>query len=582
MMSKSTTSISSRPALIALSLLISSTLAACGSSDSPSDETSNTPPETSNPPVENPLTEETPPSEETTSSFWLEGPDPSERQAVDHSYTFNGVVFYNAPVAGAEVCIDTARDFTCDEQSSTAITNEDGTFSLSVDVPYATPEFFILAKVPSAELNAEDPYHVFASTDNTTTLAARAYYRGVINPASTLEALQYDADLSYLQQLERYSISRTLIGNIYGLSGRQNLAKTYQDEAADMETSEITAYNNELLKLYGAALQYVEQPYQGLHLLAEGIELAQLEAGAEYFGYKPQGDTFAALTQAQRALVQEAVLTPNAQSILSLYPNVAEVRNENNGERVLLEVLGNSTFLQGGNASDYQMADDQVCWNEGAQRWVSSPGDLASFTIEESSGSNQYQLTNRESGQIIKLHMTPVELQSELATTATSGWNEQLDLSVATVDSALVRGRFEYEDALCVFDGWSSSEEVKRFSQMSADEIVEFVSPMLYEQQAYDTDEQNQFIRQHATGDTVHYRVVERGGEELLFLVSVDGSPNVGYWNTWGWENGEARRVDFLSAERSNTIAAGVSQFAVSDAAAVNLADQLRALGSAN
>lgn len=117
---------------------------------------------------------------------------------------------------------------------------------------------------------------------------------------------------------------------------------------------------------------------------------------------------------------------------------------------------------------------------------------------------------------------------------------------------------------------------------MSADEIVEFVSPMLYEQQAYDTDEQNQFIRQHATGDTVHYRVVERGGEELLFLVSVDGSPNVGYWNTWGWANGEARRVDFLSAERSNTIAAGVSQFAVSDAAAVNLADQLRALGSAN
>lgn len=518
-----------------------------------------------------------------TVTFWQEGPDPSQTASESHSFSLSGVVAFDAPVAGAEVCIDTSRTFTCDTDNPTAVTAEDGSYTLTAEVPYPAAEFFVLAKFPTSEVSEGRDAAAVLSEGDTITLSARGYYQGAVNPLTTLEALQYDPSLSYFKQVERYAIARLMVNDLYEIPLVIDAADAFSWAAQNgITAADIGEFHNGVFTQFEEAQSYIEGSeaearFKALNLIANRPPAEHLEAAAQWFGYREQTDE---LSSAQQQLIESSALTLGRQVSLNVVPDFIEVRNQNTDELVEVERYAGSLYLNEYGADEYTFVSPQACWNEAESDWVVSDGELNNFSEPRLIGDNTYALTNNASGQELRLQFTALSPNDPLYDPALHGWADSLDFSPAETDGALVRGRFEFSDELCLSAGGEDARPSEAFSEMSGDEIVAVVNERVQEEGLYEVDEAIQRITLTNSGYAYDYRVIQRGDSEVLLVLAVHASPMGSYPLAWAWREGEREQVTFMSADRMNTGYAGISQFVLTDAAATDIAEQLRQLVS--
>lgn len=560
-----------------LVLSVAALMSACGGSDS--DNSAPTPPPTGTPPPVTP-----PPADDTT-SIWEVGPDPSQAVADRTTFELDGVVGFNAPVAGATVCIDTTRDFTCDADSPTAITAEDGSYRLTVEAPYATAEFMVLASFPYAQLT--QGLHASANTSTTTSifttgdnvwLSARGYYGGAVNPLTTLEAQQYDASLSYLAQVERYAIARQRVTFLYDLPTNIGWSQLYQwSVGAGLEASDWGERHDRVLGAYAAAQDYTTTAFDALRLISATTDTAHLETMAQWIGVADSESH--PVTNSQRQSAEHNLLTAGQQVSVAVYSDDIEVSNEPADQWSILSYQSNRLRFSEGLLSERRF-ESTSCWNPERSAWQVSTGGLEDYTTAEWQGDNSYVMASRVSGAEVKVHLHALEPQSAMYPLAMHGWEELLDFAGAMVDGAVVRARYEYPDELCYVPMGSNSIRTPAFSQMTADDYVALVNPFLAQSGLYDVDEELQRIVLRASGQTLDYRVIQRGDRELLMLFVVHGSASGSYPGLWAWENGQAAHAYFIPHERRNAGFETSTYLTLDDQAATELRTQMRALAN--
>ena len=580
-----------------LMLSIAALLSACGGS-SDDDSTGATPP--TNPPPTGGG------DHDPTASIWELGPDPS--LAVDELKTFelSGVVGYNAPIAGATVCIDTTRDFTCDVNSPTAVTAEDGTYSMTVEAPYAVREFMVLASFPYAQINqdlnasagygsgqgvsqgagatnytgqstAENP---FVDGDQVL-LAARAYYGGAVNPLTTLEAQQYDPSLNYLMQVERFAISRGRIAELYELSGNTRWAEVYEwSESQERDAGDWAERNARVLGGYAAATEYTENAFGALQLVSHTTDTGHFGHLAQWLGLAneaAQASSPFVPTSTQRAFAEQNMLTAEQQASVSLYPESVEINNDYIEQLSILYYSGGKLRFAERTYEDYYRGTPQKCWNPDEETWLTAADDFAGFPPAEHLGDGVYSTTNQASGAEVKLHLSALDPESSVYSAFLHGWNEVLDFSSAAVDGDLLRMYHEMSDELCVGPYGSPATQTGSLTSMSGDEIVAVLNPVLAQAGLYEVDEDLQRITVDLSGHTYDYRVIEHGEREVLVVFVVHGTAGDSFPVAYYRENGLTYRASYLPFERLNVGLRSVVNFGLTDQVATDLSTQMEA-----
>ena len=579
-----------------LVLSIAALLSACGGS-SDDDSSSVTPP---TPPPVNP-----PPTgggdHEPTASIWELGPDLS--QAVNEMKTFelSGVVGYNAPIAGATVCIDTTRDFTCDADSPIAITAEDGTYSMTVEAPYAVSEFMVLASFPYAHvsqdlatLGAYGTHHGAGArnytVENTANpfvvgdqvhLAARAYYGGAVNPLTTLEAQQYDPSLNYLMQVERFAISRGRIAELYELSGTTRWAEVYEWAAErERDASDWAERNAYVLGGYAAASEYTENAFGALQLLSHTTDTVHYESLAHWLDLSndaPGNSPFVPNSN-QREFAEHHMLTAEQQVSVSLYPDSVEINNDYTEQLSILYYSGGKLRFSERAYEDYYRGAPQKCWNPNEEAWLAASGDYDGFTAAEHLGDGVYSTTNKASASEVKIHLLALDPDGSVYPALLNGWNDILDFSSAAVDGDLLRVYHEMSDELCLSLYGTPGIPTGSLTSMSGDEIVAVLNPVLAQAGLYEVDEELQRITVDLSGHIYDYRVIKHGEREVLVVFVVHGTAGDSFPVAYYRENGLTYRASYLPFERLNAGLKRVVNFGLTDQVGTDLSTQMEAV----
>lgn len=511
------------------------------------------------------------------SEFWNEGPDPSMAGDELHTFELSGIVGYNQAAAGVEVCVDTNRDFTCDEDGPTTITAENGSYTLTVEAPYEVPEFFILATLPASEVQQGFSGSESMLDGEDIILKARAYYGGDINPLTTLEAKQYDDSLSYLQQVERYSHSRSLISNLYQLPRGLGQTQIFTDSGLNEPIEDLwETLNTEALSAYNEAKEYTSTRFQALRLAVNKYEPELIADAAKWLGVLASEHS---LTEAQRLRAESGFLTEGQRVWLSVYTDRGDLLNELTDSLVEFRDNENSFQVEEGILSEDVAYEREMCWNEDESSWLESEPGLESFTTPTQIDDNTYSMEKIASGQEWLVHISALNDTSDFYSNALSGWDNKLDLSVAQVDGALVRARFERPDELCVYySNVRSSRESMAFTEMSGDDVVALTTPSTFNSGSYEVNENLQRITLTNSDNEFDYRVLELDDRQLLMRFTVQDSLIGSLPTVWTWHEGQVDRVDFYIADRLNAFAAASSDFVLDDQAATDLLIQLEAL----
>lgn len=147
-----------------------------------------------------------------------------------HQIHISGVLYYDEPVGGVEVCADLNESFSCSSSDPTTTTNPDGTYELSWETKFPEQEYEFLA---TWENDISTPITTTLHHDiQFTKVGARSEHGGVINPLTT-------AELSAYHQLQRANYDQTDFSEELA-ELRQLYAEIYQLSADDVYT-EVTS-----------------------------------------------------------------------------------------------------------------------------------------------------------------------------------------------------------------------------------------------------------------------------------------------------------------------------------------------------
>lgn len=510
-------------------------------------------------------------------SFWHGGPDPAARVETLNTYLLDGAVVFNAPVSGALVCIDSERDFTCDHDSPTAITSEDGRYTLQVDLPLKAAEFNVLTSFPVSQLSEGLAGAEAMAVDGEVQLSARAYYGGTINPATTLEALQYDPSLNYIEQVERFAMSRTMVSELYQLPSRLNLADAFNQEGfGSRSAAEWAEWNDQVLANYARNQNYIGSPYYALRMTALGGTVEAPSEVAQWLGLEATSES---LTNSQRAMVEQ-YLTEGQRVVASLYNDHIEVINEPGGWLSELERFGDGYRYYQSTWSNGQDAYPQLCWHPEQARWNESSSELSGYSAPVRSGETTYTITNYASGAKVSMVAHRLDIKSSILELAMQGWGNTLNFTEATVDNDLLRVRYELENELCIESYGNSSSQAIPLSELGAEDIVALTNPAVHQQGLFEVSDTLQRITLTRSGFKYDYRVITLGDIEVLLLVAVHSSVNGSYPVAWVWQDGVVSRTFYLPTARFNQGLSMTSRIIMTDQAATDLREQMRGIAN--
>lgn len=552
---------------LALALALAGTLAACNSSDSDDDVIIDPPP-----PVGKPNTD---------MNVWVSGVDPSAEVDSSVESRLTGAVFYYGPVEGAEVCIDTTRDFTCDEDSPTTLTDLNGDYDLQVETNFEGLEYHVLARFPVTELGDDtDGVEVFSDGDDVV-LSARAIYRGTINPLTSIEAQQYNSELPYLRQVERFAIGRTLLTRLFELPVNYRLDQLYAwADSDDTDISELTTRMQNSLNLYANALAVTESPDAAL-LVATNVQWsgageAAISGLATWQGHIGGG---AELSDSQlSAAAQDVALTDRPVSLDMNYWMLT-ITNEPAQENVAVERWADQVRVYINLPEELAERTEQLCWNEGEQAWFESDRIVRAYSDVSEVSPGVYQATHEASGEQTEIAYRAISPESDGYSAAVLGWDTLLDLSDAQIDGALVGPRVTRADEFCIGDYVRVASSEQAFSDLSGDELVRYININLFQQNLYEVDEDLQRMSFLTSPRAqVDYRIFRANEYEVLVTYPLIGSMIDSQMRAWIWYDGQVYNSDFISPERFEMFQAQEPRFLIDDAAAVDLATQAKPL----
>lgn len=155
---------------------------------------------------------------------------PSQDVAADQIY-ISGMVYYEEPVGGVEVCADLNETFSCSSSDPTTTTHPDGTYELNWETKFPEQDYVLLVTWPNdlSSTITTTLHHELQLTK----MGARSEHGGVINPLTTEE-------LSVYRQLQRVNPDQTdYSGELAEL--RETYADIYQLPAENIYTDVMNA-----------------------------------------------------------------------------------------------------------------------------------------------------------------------------------------------------------------------------------------------------------------------------------------------------------------------------------------------------
>lgn len=506
-------------------------------------------------------------------SFWDMPADDSGSYTSTRS-NFSVQVLYAGPVAGAEVCLDTTGNYECD--SEIRITNETGHVGFIQDVQNMERDNLIIARFPASELqHGRDSAGLFTEGD-TVRLVARGFYQSV-TPFTTLEHMQYDPELPALLQLERYAIGRILITNLFDLPADlpiQNAVHWARDN--DFSESEIGQIYDSLLPRVEAALAEVSEPYQALQLAGSVAQPQEYSLAASWYGY---ANDIEPLNIDQLSYVERALENLDNPVMMDAQATQLDVYNQVSGRHIT--ALGRPTdepstySVIERSAQGYLDQTPMVCWNEASERWVEHSGDLSDYSKPELVTDNHFEITNLASGVPSYMVVSPVAADSASYSTAVHNWDNIFDFSAASVDGALMRVRTQANDELCINDNVDQVTDSERFSALSIEEIAEVIRPNPNPNTPPRVAARTQRIQYSSTW-MVEYRVIQGDDTEVLLVFPVNSTPENAFIGAWIWRDDAYQPSLFIGRDRLNALSGELSSFILTDAAAVDIATQIR------
>ncbi|MEE2022999.1 hypothetical protein [Alkalimonas mucilaginosa] len=149
-----------------------------------------------------------------------------------HDIQISGVVTYESPMAGVQVCADLNKNLRCDDGEPTATTTTDGSYQLNWTSGSQDPDYYLLAYWPKT--SDLIPLTTISQNSDEIAIGALKQHQGAINPLTTLtlDALRVAIQQGYnsTQQQQLLTDLNLLHADIYQLPANEVYQKVFEAE----------------------------------------------------------------------------------------------------------------------------------------------------------------------------------------------------------------------------------------------------------------------------------------------------------------------------------------------------------------